>query len=166
MDNKAPVLTDEQVFNISFATPYKSMSIELGVYNDGVAAGAKEQLERCHEYYSKLIEVMNTECEARLKEQQLIHKMMLNEKDKRFAELRESYGRMFQDCSEMEVKIQVLEASLADVKNQVEQARKETTQDMFNWLEESEVTTQVDNYRKFTMWVEDYNDIKSKYGIK
>jgi predicted nucleic acid-binding Zn-ribbon protein len=146
MDNKAPVLTD--------ANNSKGHKIPIVVIDTTSA-----------NYYPKLIE----------------------EKDKRFTELSESYDRMFQDCSEMEVKIKelesevkagaeivaklsdrnmVLEASLADVKNQVEQARKETAQDMFNWLEASEVSTQVDNYRKFTMWVEDYNDIKSKYGIK
>jgi len=50
---------------------------------------------------------MNTECEARLKEQEIRHSM----------------------------RVKVLEASLNDVKNQVEQVRKETAEDIRTELE-------------------------------
>jgi predicted RNase H-like nuclease (RuvC/YqgF family) len=107
-----------------------------------------DQRDADHEFYSKLIE----------------------EKDKRIRKMESWYDQALDwrewEVEQSEKRIAVLEASLADVKNQFEQVIKETARDMFNWLEESEVTTQVDNYRKFTMWVEDYNDIKSKYGIK
>ena len=44
------------------------------------------QRDSDHEYYSKLIEELNTECEARLKEQSVIHSMQLEQVRKETAE--------------------------------------------------------------------------------
>lgn len=42
-------LTDEKTFNLAFATPYKSMSIELAVYQQGVQDGTQAQLKQDRE---------------------------------------------------------------------------------------------------------------------
>lgn len=39
------LISDEEQFNLCFATPYKSMSTELSIFADGVAKGAQAQLD-------------------------------------------------------------------------------------------------------------------------
>jgi hypothetical protein len=72
---------------------------------------------------------------------------------------------------EKDKRIQVLEASLADVKNQVEQVRKETAQDIIDIIERlCPVCAVLSEYN--TPMIQEltgcrsYMAVKSKYGIK
>jgi hypothetical protein len=63
-------------------------------------------------------------------------------------------------------RIQVLEASLNDVKNQVEQVRKETAEDIFKLLDKNGDRGYYDNLFTIGLQFTEYKDLKSKYGIK
>ena len=69
-------------------------------------------------------------------------KKLIEEKDKERKEYEEWVNEALNwrefELSKDEKRIQVLEASLADVKNQVEQVRKETARDIFKELQSHE----------------------------
>ncbi len=143
MVDKAPVLTDEQITSIKVS--------------DFPMVG-KHSLERAIEQavtdkFSKLIE----------------------EKDKRIQEMESWYDQALDwrewEVEQSEKRIAVLEASLADVKNQCEQVRKETAQDIIDIIERlCPVCAVLSEYN--TPMIQEltgcrsYMAVKSKYGIK
>ena len=118
------------------------------------------QRDSDHEYYSKLIEELNTECEARLKEQSVIHSMQLEQLNTKYEKMQEWYDAAL-DWREMEI----------------QRVRKETARNMLDDILKNKFTVESmirnrNGHREVVDVViirlikNDIVDLKSKYGIE
>ena len=120
----------------------------------------EEQRDSDHEYYMKLIKEIELECEARLKEQSVIHSMQLEQLNTKYEKMQEWYDAAL-DWREMEI----------------QRARKETARNMLDDILKNKFTVESmirnrNGHREVVDVViirlikNDIVDLKSKYGIE
>ena len=149
--NKAPII---QPIFVS-ETEYQH-NIEISAWDIATEA----QRDSDHEYYMKLIKEIELECEARLKEQSVIHSMQLEQLNTKYEKMQEWYDAAL-DWREMEI----------------QRARKETARNMLDDILKNKFTVESmirnrNGHREVVDVViirlikNDIVDLKSKYGIE